>query len=234
MKQRILLVEDDENLGNILKEYLELKDFDITHCANGEAGKRAFENHSFDLCLLDVMLPKMDGFSLGKFIREKNQEIPIIFLTAKSQKEDRLEGLTIGADDYVTKPFSIEELLLRIKAILKRTHAHLVPDQFQNEYKVGLYSFDTEQRTLHFNGDDRQLTHKESELLKLLCNSQGMVVRRSDALKKIWGDDNYFNGRSMDVFVTRLRKYLKDDESVEIINVHGMGFKLLVHQSKTV
>lgn len=228
MAQRILLVEDDSNLGSVLSEYLELKGYDVTHCADGEAGQNAYDTKKFDLCILDVMLPKQDGFSLAKHIRSSNDEVPIIFLTAKSMKEDRLEGFAIGGDDYVTKPFSIEELMMRVKAILKRSQNGTVSAKEQATYQVGEYNFDAEQRMLLYKGESRQLTHKESELLKMLCASAGMVVRRSDALKKIWGDDNYFNGRSMDVFVTRLRKYLKNDSNVQIINVHGMGFKLTV------
>ncbi len=228
MASSILLVEDDSNLGSVLSEYLEIKGFDITHCTDGEAGEKTFDSKKFDLCILDVMLPKKDGFSLAKHIREKNSDVPIIFLTAKSMKEDRLEGFNIGADDYVTKPFSIEELMMRVKAVLKRTQNVQPAAKEQARYHVGDYIFDAEQRVLSYANESRNLTHKESELLKTLCASTGMVVRRSDALKKIWGDDNYFNGRSMDVFVTRLRKYLKSDANVQIVNVHGMGFKLTV------
>ncbi|MBL7998076.1 MAG: response regulator transcription factor [Candidatus Kapabacteria bacterium] len=227
MAQKILLVEDDANLGSVLTEYLELKGYDVTHCADGERGRTAFDEREYDLCILDVMLPVMDGFTLGRHIRSKNTEVPIIFLTAKSMKEDRLEGFEIGADDYVTKPFSIEELMMRVRAILKRTQVQPALLRGQN-YHVGEYVFDSEQRTLVFGDEMRQLTHKESELLKYLCSSCGLILKRSDILKHIWGDDSYFNGRSMDVFVTRLRKYLKNDPNVQIINVHGMGFKLTV------
>ena len=228
MAPRILLVEDDSNLGSILSEYLELKGYDVTHCMDGESGEKTFGTKKFDLCILDVMLPKQDGFTLAKHIREGNTEVPIIFLTAKSMKEDRLEGFSIGADDYVTKPFSIEELMMRVKAILKRTQNGYHHIREQAKYHVGGYVFDAEQRLLTYAKETRNLTHKESELLKTLCASTGLVVRRSDALKQVWGDDNYFNGRSMDVFVTRLRKYLKSDANVQIVNVHGMGFKLTV------
>ncbi len=228
MAPSILLVEDDSNLGAVLSEYLELKGYDVTHCADGEIGEQTFGTKKFDLCILDVMLPKKDGFSLAKHIRERDADVPIIFLTAKSMKEDRLEGFSIGADDYVTKPFSVEELMMRVKAVLKRTQSGQQQAREQAKYHVGDYVFDAEQRLLTFADETRNLTHKESELLKTLCASTGMVVRRSDALKKIWGDDNYFNGRSMDVFVTRLRKYLKNDANVQIVNVHGMGFKLTV------
>jgi len=228
MAPRILLVEDDSNLGSVLTEYLELKGYDVTHCIDGEAGENAFVTKKFDLCILDVMLPKQDGFTLAKIIRKSDTEVPIIFLTAKSMKEDRLEGFSIGADDYVTKPFSIEELMMRVKAILKRTQNPIHQPKDIALFHVGEYEFDSEQRLLKYLNESRQLTHKESELLKLLCTNTGLIVKRSDALKKIWGDDNYFNGRSMDVFVTRLRKYLKHDGNVQIINVHGMGFKLTV------
>ncbi len=228
MAQSILLVEDDSNLGSLLSEYLEIKGYDVTHCPDGEVGKQTFGSKNYDLCILDVMLPKVDGFSLAKYIRERNVDVPIIFLTAKSMKEDRLEGFSLGADDYVTKPFSVEELLMRVKAVLKRTQNAQQQAREQAKYQVGGYVFDAEQRILTYANESRNLTHKESELLKTLCASTGMVVRRSDALKKIWGDDNYFNGRSMDVFVTRLRKYLKNDSNVQIVNVHGMGFKLTV------
>ena len=228
MAPSILLVEDDSNLGSVLSEYLELKGYDVTHCTDGEAGEKMFESKKFDLCILDVMLPKKDGFSVAKHIRERNVDVPIIFLTAKSMKEDRLEGFSIGADDYVTKPFSIEELMMRVKAVLKRTQNGQAQTREQAKYHVGNYIFDSEQRLLTYANETRNLTHKESELLKTLCASTGMVVKRSDALKQIWGDDNYFNGRSMDVFVTRLRKYLKSDANVQIVNVHGMGFKLTV------
>lgn len=228
MAPRILLVEDDSNLGSVLTEYLELKGYDVTHCVDGEAGESAFGTKKYDLCVLDVMLPKQDGFTLAKQIRKVDVDVPIIFLTAKSMKEDRLEGFAIGADDYVTKPFSIEELMMRVKAILKRTQNPVHQPKEVAHFHIGEYAFDSEQRLLTYENDSRQLTHKESELLKLLCNNTGLIVKRGDALKKIWGDDNYFNGRSMDVFVTRLRKYLKNDGNVQIINVHGMGFKLTV------
>lgn len=227
MAERILFVEDDHNLGSLLTEVLELKGYDITHCPDGEIGHTAFKSGQFDLCILDVMLPKIDGFTLGKLIRENNPKIPIIFLTAKSMKEDRIEGLTIGADDYVTKPFSIEELLLRIRAILKRTSP---PNGYQPlpVLHIGNYKFDPEQRMLYLGDESRQLTHKESELLRIMGTSIGMIVKRSDILKEVWGDDNYFNGRSMDVFVTRLRKYLKDDPNVNFSNIHGLGYKLSI------
>jgi DNA-binding response OmpR family regulator len=228
MAERILFVEDDHNLGSLLTEVLELKGYDVTHCSDGEIARDAFNSGQFDLCILDVMLPKMDGFTLGKIIRDANPKIPIIFLTAKSMKEDRIEGLTIGADDYVTKPFSFEELLLRIKAILKRTSS--APNGFQPLpiLNIGNYRFDPEQRILYLGDEGRQLTHKESELLRIMGSSIGMIVKRSDVLKEVWGDDNYFNGRSMDVFVTRLRKYLKDDPNVLLSNIHGLGYKLSI------
>lgn len=224
---RLLLVEDDPNLGAVLSEFLRLKGYDVTLCTDGENAEEVFFATRFDLCVLDVMLPKQDGFTLAKHIRAVNAEVPIIFLTAKSLPEDRLQGFETGADDYVSKPFSVDELMMRIKAILRRTKS---PGSSidSKRFTIGEYNFDAERRVLSHANQTRTLTHKESELLRILARATGDVVRRSDALKEVWGDDNYFNGRSMDVFVTRLRKYLKDDPRITIVNVHGLGFKLQV------
>ncbi|MFO7923110.1 MAG: response regulator transcription factor [Bacteroidales bacterium] len=226
-KTKILLAEDDENLGLLLKEYLKAKGFETNLFANGELAFRDFVKNRYDICILDIMMPVKDGYTLAKEIRQINDEIPIIFLTAKSMKEDVIEGFSIGADDYITKPFSMEELLFRIEAILKRTsdsYKSSPPEQF----KIGKYLFDTKKQTLQIGDKVIRLTTKESELLRLLCNNQNKILDRNFALKTIWLDDNYFNARSMDVYITKLRKYLKDDDSVEIINVHGKGFKLII------
>lgn len=227
-KQKIFLVEDDLNLGQILKEYLELKGFKISLFRDGEEGLENFSKGKYDLCLLDVMMPKMDGFQLGEEIRKIDEEIPMIYLTAKSMKEDTIKGFKIGADDYVTKPFSMEELLLRIKVIFKR----LKPASLHQDgpIELGAFTFDPTRRSLISKRGENTLTTKESELLKMLVAYQNKVLTRKLALKHIWGDDSYFNARSMDVYITKLRKYLKEDESVQIITVHGEGFKLVKFQ----
>ena len=224
---RILLVEDDPNLGYILRENLELQGFSVNLCSDGEEGKRAFLRSVFELCLIDVMLPAKDGFSLAREIRDLDDSIPIIFLTAKSLKEDRIEGFKIGGDDYVTKPFSMEELSLRIQAVLKRTGTAR-PGNQKRVYSIGDFEFDYEQRRLKRGKDEKKLTYKEGELLKLLCVHMNTILERSIALDLIWGDDSVFNARSMDVFITKLRKYLQRDARIEIVNVHGKGFKLMV------
>lgn len=224
---KILLIEDDPNLGLILQENLELHDFNVELCVDGEEGKTSFLQNQFDLCLLDVMLPKKDGFTLAGEIRKINQDIPIIFLTAKSLKEDRIEGFKIGGDDYITKPFSMEELLLRIQAVLKRSR-HSTIEENQKVFSIGNYEFDTEKQVLQIHDNKQKLTYKETELLRLLCLHKNAIMERELALKLIWGDDNFFNGRSMDVFITKLRKYLKEDSQLQIVNVHGKGFKLVV------
>lgn len=228
---RILLVEDDPNLGQLLKEYLEIKGFLVSLATDGEQAFSIFRQQTYDLCIFDVMLPKKDGFSLAKEIRVSNKQIPIIFLTAKSLKEDTLEGLRIGADDYMTKPFSMEELLLRMKAILRRSSHTLEASKEVNQFTIGAYQFDYEQQTLRRENNCIKLTSKESELLKLLCVNINHTLERTLALKLIWQDDTYFNARSMDVYITKLRKYLKDDPSIEIVNVHGTGYKLMVLNS---
>ncbi|RKY99834.1 MAG: DNA-binding response regulator [Ignavibacteriae bacterium] len=226
-KKKILLVEDDPNLGSLLKDYLSLKSYSVTCCLNGEEGKNVYTEGSFDLLILDVMMPKLDGFTLAKHIRKTDKQTPIIFLTAKSMLEDRLKGLKIGGDDYITKPFSSEELLLRIGNIFKRTDKarQLIPKD--EIFKLGSFVFDYKKRVLSNGKIKKQLTSKESELLKLLAQNKNEVVERSVALREIWMTESYFTARSMDVFITKLRSYLKPDTSVEIVNVHGTGFKLI-------
>ncbi len=222
---KLLLAEDDENLGMLLREYLEAKGYETDLFPDGEEAYKAFTGGSYDLCVLDVMMPKKDGFTLAKDIRLINTEIPIIFLTAKSMKEDVFQGFKIGADDYITKPFSMEELLFRLEAIIRRTKGS---SAIQDVYQLGKYKFDTQKQQLIDGEEIVKLTTKESELLKLLCNNANKVLERNFALKTIWVDDNYFNARSMDVYITKLRKHLKDETSVEIINVHGKGYKLVM------
>ncbi|MFO7669812.1 MAG: response regulator transcription factor [Bacteroidales bacterium] len=226
IKNRILLAEDDENLGSLLQEYLQAKNYEADWVTNGEKAFRHFEQFHYDLCLLDVMMPVKDGFTLASEIRILNREIPIIFLTAKSMKEDVLEGFSLGADDYLTKPFSMEELLFRIEAILRRTKGTRSSES--NVWKIGSFTFDANKQKLSGTGTEQKLTTKESELLILLCNNINQVLDRNFTLKAIWIDDNYFNARSMDVYITKLRKYLKADPNVQIINVHGKGYKLVV------
>jgi len=226
-KKNILLVEDDANLGSLLKDYLSLKGYIVTRCLDGEVGKNVYAEGSFDLLILDVMMPKLDGFTLAKHIRKTDKQTPIIFLTAKSLLEDRLKGLKIGGDDYITKPFSSEELLLRIDNIFKRT---TTAGQLKHEdkvFKFGGFVFDYKKRILNNGKISKQLTSKESELLKLLAQNKNEVLERSVALREIWKNESYFTSRSMDVFITKLRYYIKVDPSVEIINVHGTGFKLI-------
>jgi DNA-binding response OmpR family regulator len=221
-------VEDDPNLGQILKEYLDIKGYDATLCRDGEAGLKAFKNGRFDLCIFDVMMPRLDGFSLAQEVRIISAEVPIIFVTAKSMKEDAIMGFQVGADDYVKKPFSMEELLMRIKAILKRTAKIDADAEQQRHFQIGRFQFDYDAQKLFLDGKEEcKLTSKESELLRLLALHKNRTMDRSLALKKIWLDDNYFNSRSMDVYITKLRKYLRPDERLQIINVHGQGFKLL-------
>lgn len=228
IKNRILLAEDDENLGSLLQEYLQAKNYETDWVNNGEKAFRHFEQFHYDLCLLDVMMPVKDGFTLASEIRMLNSEMPIIFLTAKSMKEDVLKGFSLGADDYMTKPFSMEELLFRIEAILRRTKGNKGGDK--NLWKIGSFTFDSKKQVLSGTGTQQKLTTKESELLKLLCNNINQVLERNFTLKAIWIDDNYFNARSMDVYITKLRKYLKLDPNVQIINVHGKGYKLVVDE----
>lgn len=222
---KILLAEDDDNLGSLLRDYLKVKEYSTTLLPDGDMAWEAFNNEHFDICLLDVMMPVTDGISLARKIREVNQDIPIIFLTAKNLEEDIIEGFSAGADDYITKPFSMEELLYRIQAILRRTMGHNT--ETTECYTIGKYSFYPLTQILELSDTQQKLTTKESELLKLLCSHKNEVLERNFALKSIWIDDNYFNARSMDVYITKLRKYLKGDSSVSILNVHGKGYKLL-------
>ena len=230
-KIKILLAEDDTNLGMLLKEYLRAKGFDTILCEDGDAAYDAFLNQPFDLCIFDVMMPKRDGFTLAKDVRQINSEIPIIFLTAKNMKEDVLEGFKIGADDYITKPFSMEELTFRIEAILRRVRGK--KNKESSIYKIGKFTFDTQKQILSTPEKQTKLTTKESELLGLLCAHANEILQRDFALKTIWIDDNYFNARSMDVYITKLRKHLKEDESIEIINIHGKGYKLITPEAES-
>ncbi len=224
-KMKVLLCEDDENLGMLLREYLQAKNYDTVLCPDGEIGYKTFMSDSFDICVLDVMMPKKDGFSLAKDIRRVNEVVPIIFLTARTLKEDILEGFKIGADDYLTKPFSMEELTYRIEAVLRRMNAK--NDMNKTDFTIGSFKFDRTKQTLERNGEITRLTTKECDLLQLLCLHANEVLQRDFALKTVWIDDNYFNARSMDVYITKLRKKLKEDDSVEIINIHGKGYKLI-------
>lgn len=224
-KIRILLCEDDENLGTLLREFLQAKGFNTDLCVDGEKGYKEFLQNQYDLCILDVMMPKKDGFTLAQEIRNVNSEVPIVFLTAKNMKEDVFEGFKIGADDYITKPFSMEELVFRVGAILRRVRGK--KDREATVYNLGKFIFDTQKQVLILGDKTTKLTTKESELLKLLCQNLNDVLERNFALKSIWVDDNYFNARSMDVYITKLRKLLKADPDIEIINIHGKGYKLI-------
>lgn len=225
---KILLVEDDNNLGNLLCDYLNAKGHNCSLRTNGNDGYQSFIDETFDFLILDVMMPYKDGFTLAKEIRGIDQEIPILFLTAKSLNEDTLKGFESGADDYMTKPFSMDELLARINAIMRRLKGF--PSNEMPILQIGNYSFDTKLQKLIIEKEEQKLTTKETDLLKLLCKNKNRVLERNNALKAVWGDDNYFNGRSMDVYITKLRKYLKKDPNIQIINVHGKGFKLLETQ----
>jgi DNA-binding response OmpR family regulator len=230
--KKLLLVEDDPNLGLLLQDYLQLKGkFDVILCKDGDEGLRAFTKDKYDLLILDVMMPKKDGFTLGKEVRKIDQKVPIIFATAKAMIEDKTQAFNLGGDDYITKPFRIEELLLRINALLKRVNGgtDTKEENKQAQFNIGKYLFDYTQQMITADGNQQKLSTKEAELLRLLCLHKNEVLTREEALLNIWHDDNYFNGRSMDVFLSKLRKFLKDDSSVEIINVHGRGYKLLVN-----
>ncbi len=223
--KKILLVEDDKTLNFIIRDNLEEAGYEVQAAEDGVQAFDTFSKHAFDLCLLDVMLPKLDGFSLAKKIREKNQSIPILFLTAKAMTEDKINGFTIGGDDYITKPFSMEELLLRIKVFLKRSHTDTIESEELNRCKIGQFDFLFDNLTLQNGDEKRTLTYKEAELLKYFCENSNSVLSRSDILKNVWGSDDYYLGRSLDVFISRLRKYLKSDPSIKIINLHGIGFR---------
>lgn len=230
---RILLVEDDQNFGDVLRSYLEMHEYDVTLATDGMQGLESYNKGKFDLCIFDVMMPKKDGFTLAREIREKDTEMPIIFLTAKTMKDDVLKGFKIGADDYITKPFNSEELLYRIQAILKRSQAKADPREEIKEFVIGKYHFNYPLRILTYemgrtDEEKSKLSPKEAQLLRMFAMYVNDILPRSEALTKIWGEDNYFTARSMDVFVTKLRKYLKKDENIEIVNIHGNGFQLLV------
>ena len=225
-KIKILLCEDDENLGMLLREYLQAKGYGTVLCPDGEAGYKEFSKGKFDIAVLDVMMPKKDGFTLAQEIRQSNVDMPIIFLTAKTLKEDILEGFKIGADDYITKPFSMEELVLRIEAILRRVHGKKTKDA--TVFRIGRFVFDAQKQLLTIGEKQTTLTTKENATLALRCAHSNEILQRDFALKTIWIDDNYFNARSMDVYITKLRKHLKDDDQIEIINIHGKGYKLIV------
>jgi len=228
VKQTVLLLEDDPNLGLILQEHLELNGFGVKLCTNGEEGLAAWKKGKFDICLVDVMMPRKDGFSFARDVRALDREIPLMFLTARAMKEDRIEGLKIGADDYLTKPFSMEELLLRIRAILRRSGGRTAEERAPASFTLGEFTFDPAQRTLSRGTRVRRLTSRESDLLRLLCLGMNTTLDRGAALRELWGDDSYFNSRSMDVFVSRLRRYLRADPAVEIQNVTGKGLRLVV------
>ncbi|MFY7825525.1 MAG: response regulator transcription factor [Flectobacillus sp.] len=225
---KILLAEDDPNLGQLLQEYLTIKGFEATLAKDGDDALSKFVLTDYDLCIFDVMMPKKDGFTLAKEVRMSDKDTPIIFLTAKAMKEDTLQGFKVGADDYMTKPFSMEELLARIQAILRRSQKQASENAVKsNTFVIGAYEFDSEKQLLFHASGQQKLTSKESELLKLLCENIGKPVSRSFALKMVWGDDTYFNARSMDVYITKLRKFFKEEPTIQIINLHGEGFKLM-------
>ncbi|MEZ5040491.1 MAG: response regulator transcription factor [Saprospiraceae bacterium] len=230
---RILLVEDDQNFGDVLRSYLEMHTYDVTLATDGAQGLDSYNKGEYDLCIFDVMMPRKDGFTLAKEIREKDMEMPIIFLTARTMKDDVLQGFKIGADDYITKPFNSEELLYRIQAVLKRSQQKADPREEVKEFRIGKYHFNFPLRILTYtphgaDEDKAKLSPKEAQLLRMFAMYMNDILPRSEALTKIWGEDNYFTARSMDVFVTKLRKYLSKDENIEIVNIHGNGFQLLV------
>jgi two-component system OmpR family response regulator len=228
-KPKILLCEDDTNLGMVLKNYLELNDYDVTLERDGRLGLAAFQREKFDICLLDVMMPNMDGFTVAEEIRDINPDVPLFFLSAKTMKDDIIQGYKLGADDYITKPFDSEVLLHKIKAIIKRneeTHR----EEVNAEFDLGKYHFNPRLRELIYEGKTQTLSPKENDLLRMLAEYKNDLLPREAALKKIWGSDTYFNGRSMDVYIAKLRKYLKNDEKLEIVNIHGNGFRLVVSE----
>jgi DNA-binding response OmpR family regulator len=231
-KAKILLVEDDANLSLVLKDYLEMLGYETILKKDGDEGLQAFKDEDFNLCILDVMMPKKDGFTLAQDIRDLDTDIPIIFLTAKTLKEDRITGFKMGCDDYITKPFSTEELSLRIEAILKRCVVQYRQENIPKIFEIGKYSFDHENMVLYFEETEKTLTRKEAALLKLLCKNKNQLVTRDFALKQIWGSNDYFIGRSMDVFIAKLRKMLSQDPDITIKNIHGTGFKLEVNSTK--
>lgn len=229
-KYKILLCEDDTNLGMVLKNYLELNDYDVVLERDGKLGLAAFHREKFDICLLDVMMPNMDGFTLAEEIRDVDPEIPLFFLSAKTMKEDIIQGYKLGADDYITKPFDSEVLMHKIRVILKRNE-EIIRESENAEFDLGNFHFNPKLRELNIQGKTQTLSPKENELLRMLAEHKNDLLPREKALKKIWGSDTYFNGRSMDVYIAKLRKYLKDDERLEIVNIHGNGFRLVIKES---
>jgi len=226
---KILLAEDDVNLGFVIRDNLEQHGFLVDLCKDGEYALQHFIDGVFDICILDIMMPKMDGFTVAAKIRERNVQIPILFLTAKSLKEDKIRGFLLGGDDYITKPFNIEELICRIHVFVKRSHTHVSPDE--SNVQIGKYYFDYENLLLRYEDKDKTLTQMEADILRFLNDQKGVVIKRDEILKSIWGDDDYFNGRSLDVFISKLRKYLSLDENVKISTYHGVGFKLKTHDT---
>lgn len=224
MKAHLLYVEDDESLSFVTRDNLEIKGYQITHFSDGQVAFDAVGQQKYDLCILDVMLPGVDGFEIAKKIRDFDKQVPIIFLTAKSLKEDKIHGLKLGGDDYLTKPFSIEELMLKIEIFLRRSN--FAPTELPQLFKIGAFQFDYKNLALKHNDGEKTLTQREADLLLYFAQNQGEILKRSDILVKIWGDDDYFLGRSLDVFISRLRKYLKQDEAISIDNIHGVGFRL--------
>lgn len=224
-KPHILLVEDDLNLGYLLTDVLEMNDFTVKLCRDGEAGLKAYENGHFDLCLLDVMLPAQDGFTLARKIKAQDAQVPVVFLTARSLKNDKLNGFDIGADDYVTKPFEEEELVARLRAVIRRSQKE-GDAPAATEFQIGRYVFDASNQLLKLGDSEKRMTERESQVLRMLCLHRNRILKRNELLKAVWGDDDYFMGRSLDVFIAKLRKYLKEDPAVSIENVHGVGFML--------
>ena len=227
MNTRILLCEDDPNLGSLLREYLVAKDYEVDLMPDGELGYQAFVENEYDLCIFDVMMPNKDGFTLASDIRKKDTKVPIIFLTVKALKQDILEGFKIGADDYITKPFSLEELLFRIEAIMRRVNMQKL-QLGTTEYKFGRFMFDYQKQILIFDEEKHKLTTKEAEMLRALLQNANQILERNAALKAIWGEVTYFNARSMDVYITKLRKILQQDPDISIVNIHGKGYKLVI------
>ena len=231
-KAKILLVEDDANLGFILNDYLSMSNYETTLAKDGNQGLELFRSGNFDLCILDVMLPFKDGFTLAEEIRRLEPNVPIIFLTAKNMEKDKVRGFRAGGDDYITKPFSTEELSLRIEAILRRSKYNILKNDFSTEFSIGKFIFNYTDYLLSSESGSRRLTKKEAEVLRLLCLNKNQIVKREVALKNIWGDDDYFMGRSMDVYITKLRKFLKDDPNVSIVNIPRTGFKLEIKEGE--
>jgi DNA-binding response OmpR family regulator len=225
----LLYVEDDESLSFVTKDNLELQGFKVTHCADGTQAMDTIKNHQYDLCILDVMLPDVDGFMIAQEIRKYDKQVPILFLTARSLKEDKIHGLRLGADDYITKPFSIEELILKVQIFLKRRNVVSDSDKQSTEFNLGRFLFDYKNLELRLGDDTKKLTQKEADLLRFFIRNKNEVVKRSDILETLWGEDDYFMGRSLDVFISRLRKYLKQDENLKIENIHGVGFRLKIN-----